>query len=102
MGVAIGYQFSVQQRDRVDALFPSLEELGEIGINAGGSRAWLLFGKRAAPQPAGNGRVADPYLLGDSGLREPLLTQGYHLLVVSQALLSFGLTERNALCKRMR
>jgi hypothetical protein len=102
MRVAIGYQFPVQLCDRVAASFPSFEELFEIGITAFGSRAWLLFGKRTAPQPAGNGRVANAYLLGDGGLREALLTQGYHLLVLSQAVLSFGLTQRNALWKRMR
>ena len=61
-----------------------------------------MFGKRAAAQPAGIGGVANAYLLGEGGLRDALLTQGDHLLVVSQAVLSFGRTPRGALWKRMR
>jgi hypothetical protein len=97
MGVAIGYEFSVQLRDSVAASFPLFDELGEMGITAFGSRAGLLFGKRATPQPARNGSMTDPYFFSDGGLREPLLAEGYHVLVLSQALLSFGLTERNVL-----
>jgi hypothetical protein len=92
MGVAICYEFSVQLRDRVAASFPLFDELGEMGINAGGSRVGLLFRKRATPQPARNGSMTDPYLFSDGGLRETELTEGYHLLVLSQALLSFCLT----------
>jgi hypothetical protein len=50
--VPSNYEFPVQLRDRVDTLFPSFDEMRKIGINAGGSRAWLLFWKRAMAQPA--------------------------------------------------
>jgi hypothetical protein len=46
--------------------------------------------------------VADPYLLSDGGLRETELTEGYYLLVLSQALLSFCLTQHNILWKHIR
>jgi len=102
MGVAIGYEFPVQFRDRVAASFPSFDELGKMWINAGLSRAGFLFWKRAIPQPAGNGSVADPYLLGNGGLRETELTEGYYLLVLSQTLLSFCLTQHNILWEHIR
>jgi hypothetical protein len=35
MGVAIGYEFSVQFRDRVATSFPSFDEVGKMWINAG-------------------------------------------------------------------
>ncbi|WP_220196482.1 hypothetical protein, partial [Ktedonospora formicarum] len=31
-----------------------------MGINTGFPGAWLLFRKRAIPQPARNGRISDP------------------------------------------
>src|SRR5215831_16673876 len=46
--------------------------------------------------------MPNSYLLGDGGLREALLAECYDLLVVSQALLSFCLTECNALRQHMR
>jgi hypothetical protein len=52
MRVAIGYEFPVQLRNGVAAGFPSFDKLGQMWINAGGSRARLLFWKRAIPQPA--------------------------------------------------
>lgn len=61
-----------------------------------------MFWKRATPQPARNGRVTDPYLFSDGGLRETELTEDYHLLVLSQTFLSFCLTERNVLWKHIR
>ena len=102
MRVPIGYQFPVQLRNSGTASFPSFDEVGQMGINAGGSRARLLFGKRAIAQPARNGCVTDPYMFSDGGLREPLLAEGYHVLVLSLALLPFCLTERNTLWKHFR
>jgi hypothetical protein len=98
----MSYQFPVQLRDRVEALVPVFDELGQMGINAGRSRARLLFWKGAMSQPARNGSVADPYLVSDGGLPEALLAEGYHVLVSSQALLSFCLPQHTALWKRMQ
>ncbi len=94
MRVPISDQFPVYLRDSAEALFPSLEELRKRGIDAGGSRTGLLFRKGATPQPARNGSVTDPDLGSDGRLREALLAQGDHLLVVSQTLLSFCLYSR--------
>jgi hypothetical protein len=63
--------------------FPSFDELGQMWINAGGSRARLLFWKCAIAQPARNGRMTDPYLFSDSSLRETLFAEGHYLLVLS-------------------
>jgi hypothetical protein len=46
MRVPLGYQFSVQLSDGVEALLPSLDEVGQMGINATLARARLLFWKR--------------------------------------------------------
>src|SRR5215475_7581107 len=99
--VPIGHQFPVQLRDRGKALFPSFDELRKIGINTSGARAGLLFRKCAMAQPARNSRMTDPYLPSNSGLREPLLTQGDHLLILSQARLSFCPTHHNVLRKHL-
>jgi hypothetical protein len=45
--------------------------------------------------------MADPNVLSDGSLREALFAQGDDLLLLSQAVLSSGLTECNALWKRM-
>lgn len=46
--------------------------------------------------------MTDPCLFSDGGLPEPEVTEGSHVLVVSSALLSVGLTQRNGLCKHIR
>ena len=46
--------------------------------------------------------MTDPYVFSDGGLRETELTEGYHLLVLSQELLSFCLTQRNVLWEHIR
>ena len=57
------------------------------------ARARVLFWKGPYREPTGNSGASHPDLLGDGCLQEPLLTEGHHLLVVSQALFSLGWTQ---------
>jgi hypothetical protein len=78
----MGDQSAVQLCDRVTASIPLFDELGEIRINAGRSRARLLFWKGTMPQPARNSGMTNPYLFSNGRLRETLLAQGHDLLVL--------------------
>jgi hypothetical protein len=80
---------------------PPVDEIVEMWINAGASRARLLVWNQAMAQAARNASMANPDLGSDGRLREPLLAQGHDLLILGQTLLSLRLTQRNALWKQI-
>src|SRR6266851_1934810 len=72
VGVATGYQFPMQLSDIVATSFPSSGEMRQVWIKTGHTLPRLLFGKRGTFQPARDGGMADPHLVGNGRLREAL------------------------------
>jgi hypothetical protein len=92
----------MQLSDSVATRFPPLCHLFEVGIEPRHTRPGLLFRKGVPPQPARNGRMANPHLRGDGRLREALLAQGHDMLVLSQALFSLRLASHGLLRTQFR
>src|SRR5260370_16035960 len=92
------FQFSKELCDVVAPLCPSLEEIGEVGVESAHVEAACCL-RTSADQPTSDRVQADTYLLGDSALRHPLLMELNHLLIASQAVLLIG---RETLFRRAR
>jgi hypothetical protein len=73
-------------------LCPSLEQIGEVGIESAHIGAARSL-RTAADEPTSDRVQADTNLLGDSALRHPLFPQLDHLLIASQAILLIGRRE---------
>ena len=96
--VALRFQFSKELCDVVATLCPSLEEIGEGGVESAHIGAACRL-RTSAAQPTSDRVQADTNLLGDSALRHPLLMELDHLLIASQAVLLIG---RETLFRRAR
>src|SRR6266516_3850561 len=87
--VASCYQFPKELCDVMAPLCPSLENIGEVGVETAHIGAACRL-RTPTDEPTSDRVQADTNLLGDSALRHPLFMELDHLLIASQAVLLIG------------
>src|SRR6266567_8739549 len=87
--VALRFQFAKELCDVMAPLCPSLEQIGEVGVESAHIGAACSL-RAPVDEPTSDRVQADTNLLGNSALRHPLLMELDHLLIASQAVLLIG------------
>ena len=92
------FQFAKELCDVMAPLCPSLEQIGEVGVESAHIGAACSL-RAPVDEPTSDRVQADTHLLGNSALRHPLFMELDHLLIASQAVLLIG---RETLFRRAR